>query len=195
MTFGPRRAGAMAARNSRHRSAAMGSAPLKITRTRDRSSDATRSRVVRSQVVHVAEVRRARHAHPVLATPSRATGRGVARTATVGMSQWSTSREQGRQVKADQAHVVRQRHPRQARVVVAHAHALGDRVDVGREVAVREDHALGLAGRARRELDERDVVAARRDARCRDSRRPRCRRGTRCASRGARASARPLSAA
>ena len=41
ITFGASRAGASAATKSRHRSAAIGSAPLKMMRTRDRSSSAT----------------------------------------------------------------------------------------------------------------------------------------------------------
>ena len=41
ITFGARRAGASAARKSRHRSGAIGSAPLKMMRTADRSRFAT----------------------------------------------------------------------------------------------------------------------------------------------------------
>src|SRR6478752_5669155 len=61
------------------------------------------------------------------------------------------------QVKADEAHVMGQGHPREAHVVLREAPHLGGAVVVGQEVAMREHDAFGFAGRAGGELDERRV--------------------------------------
>ena len=123
ITLGASRAGASAATNSRQRSAAIGSAPLKITRTRDRSSAAARSGSCDPQVMHVAEIGRARHGDAMLARlrdPQPGPPHEQRRRHEPVIDVF----EQRRQVEADQPHVVRERHPRQARVVVARAHAL-----------------------------------------------------------------------
>jgi len=61
-------------------------------------------------------------------------------------------------VHADEAHVVRQRHPREVRVVFAPVRRLTRTARVLENVVVREDDAFRLAGRAGRELDERGVA-------------------------------------
>ncbi len=114
-------------------------------------------RIVRLQVVHIAEVRRTGDRHPVFAD--------------LGQPQAGPPHEERRrhqpvfgasdhrhQVKADESHVVRQRHPRQAGIRRCGADTRTNGVDVGHQVAVREHYALGLAGRAGRILDESDVV-------------------------------------
>ena len=63
---------------------------------------------------------------------------------------------------ADQPHVVRQGHPRQADVLVGVAHRLGGAAQVVDQVGVGEHDALGRAGRARRILDEGHVLRAHR---------------------------------
>ena len=61
--------------------------------------------------------------------------------------------------EADQAHVVEEGQPAHAAVLLVALQALAhDGVGVVREVAVRDDDALGHAGRARGELDEAGVV-------------------------------------
>jgi len=67
---------------------------------------------------------------------------------------------------ADQAHVVVQRQPADEHVGRPGADRRARHADVGQQVGVREHHALGLAGAARRVLQQRGVVrAARRGGR------------------------------
>ena len=65
------------------------------------------------------------------------------------------------QMKADQAHVMRQRHPRQADVILTNIDRGADAGDVGHQIGVREHHALGMAGRAGGELDEGHIFRTR----------------------------------
>jgi hypothetical protein len=65
------------------------------------------------------------------------------------------------QERPDEAHVVVERQPADRDVGAADLQRLPDRVHVGDEVLVREQHALGEAGRAARVLDERGVVGRR----------------------------------
>ena len=67
-------------------------------------------------------------------------------------------RDKRRQVKANQAHVMRERHPAETAVSFGELDALRDRGDVREQIAVGEGDAFGLAGRTRRILDEGYVV-------------------------------------
>ena len=64
-------------------------------------------------------------------------------------------------VKADETHVVRQRHPRDADVVFGEVRHLGRAAGVCENVVMRQHDALGLAGGAGGELDEGDVIRLR----------------------------------
>ena len=116
--------------------------------------------VVRLQIVLVSEVGRTGNADPMLAGLGEPQA-GPAHEKRRRHQPVVDAREQWRQVKSDEAHVVRQWHPRQARIMGARSDRAGDRVDVGCQIAVRQDHALRLAGGAGRELNERDVVGRR----------------------------------
>ncbi len=152
-------AGASRVRNSSHSSTEIGSAPLKMRRTADRSSPSHRPLAEHLQVMSVAEIRRAQegraHARgegePQQRPADEQLGRHEVRVHAVGEHE---------EVKADQAHVVGERHPRQAHVVLGEARRLGRAVSVGEDVAVGEHDALRLAGRAGGELDESDVGRA-----------------------------------
>ncbi len=67
------------------------------------------------------------------------------------------------QVIADQAHVVRQRHPAQALVVLVPAGPLDDGANIGAQVPVRQHDAFRVARRTRRVLDECGVIRRRRE--------------------------------
>ena len=60
--------------------------------------------------------------------------------------------------EADQSHVVGERHPTQDHVVGAVVIDGGGAIRVRDQVLVRQHYALGLAGRAGRELNEREVA-------------------------------------
>ena len=62
-------------------------------------------------------------------------------------------------MKADEAHVVGQRHPRQGDFMFAEIRAGADGIDVGQHVGMGQHHAFGVASRAGRELDEGRVLA------------------------------------
>ncbi len=61
------------------------------------------------------------------------------------------------QVKAYESHVMGERHPRQADIVLVETRSLSRAPPVGDDVAVREHDAFGLARRTGGKLDERDV--------------------------------------
>jgi hypothetical protein len=65
------------------------------------------------------------------------------------------------EMEADQPHVVGERHPGETDVILREPRRLRRAARVGDDVAVRQHHALGLAGRARGELDEGDVLGRR----------------------------------
>ena len=60
--------------------------------------------------------------------------------------------------RADQAHVVVQRQPRDADVVAGHLEGLAEGADVGEQVGVRQRHALRRARAPRRVLDQRQRI-------------------------------------
>jgi hypothetical protein len=63
--------------------------------------------------------------------------------------------------EADEAHVVVERQPRDAAILGRRAQPVEhDRVAVHAQVLVRDHHALGPRGRARGELEEREILAA-----------------------------------
>jgi len=64
---------------------------------------------------------------------------------------------------ADQPHVVSQWHPRHGNVAVVAPGCLGDTACIREDVAVRQHHALGVAGRAGGILDEGGVAGSRAD--------------------------------
>ena len=73
----------------------------------------------------------------------------------------NVSHSSGRRMKADQSHVVGQRHPGEADVIRRELCRFDHAACVGDDVAVRQHHAFRLAGRAGGELDERDIVRPR----------------------------------
>ena len=108
----------------------------------------------RAQAMPVAEVRRTGQRHALLGGPlqpqQRSTHEQVGRhqvLAHAGIHH--------HQVEADQPHVVRERHPAERNVLLAEPGRLRRAFGIGQDVAVGQHHALGLAGGARRELDER----------------------------------------
>ena len=66
------------------------------------------------------------------------------------------------QVKADQSHVVRERHPAQSLIVGIPVGALDDSADVDAEVTVGKADPFGIARGAGRVLNERDIFGCRR---------------------------------
>ena len=111
------------------------------------------------EVMAVAEVRRARDRRAVAAGEGRPQQRPPDEQIRRHVIDLHAVAEH-EQVKADQAHVVGERHPAQRDILRREArYAAGARA-VGEDVAVGQDDALRLARRARRELDEGDVVGA-----------------------------------
>ena len=140
----------------RQSSAEIGSAPLKIRRTADRSScrrasarAASGSAGSRSSASTAPSPHPARQLEPEQ-RPAREQLGAHDRVARAGGEHV--------EVKADQAHVVRQGHPAQGHVTVRIRGRLDDRGDVRAQVAVRQQHALGIAGRARGILDEGEAI-------------------------------------
>ncbi len=67
------------------------------------------------------------------------------------------------QVVADQSHIVSQRHPAEAAIVIDPAGRLDDRAHVCTQVGMRQAHALRVAGRPGRVLDECEIARRRVD--------------------------------
>ena len=113
------------------------------------------------QKVPVAEIRRAED-RCLLFTGLREPQLGAAHECRGRHQVVRNVHDERRQVKADQSHVVRQRHPAQPAVRFGEVDALRDRGNIREQIVVGERHAFRLAGRARRVLDERDVIGHRR---------------------------------
>ena len=64
-------------------------------------------------------------------------------------------------METDKPHVVRQGHPAQRLIVFIPVESLDDGTDVDAQVAVRQDNAFRVAGRARGILDKADIVGLR----------------------------------
>ena len=109
------------------------------------------------QVMHVAEVRRAGDRRRDARWPWPSTARAAARTAP-SASASARRRPPAAPGGSRSAPCRASGHPRQAGIAFGGADPGRDGVDVGHQVAMREHDALGLAGRPRRILDERDVV-------------------------------------
>ena len=147
----------MRSRNSPASSTEIGSAPLKIIRTRDKVHALERLFAERAQEMAVAEVRRAGDRGTFLGGELHPQQRAA--DEQVGRHQeLPDARVHHEQVEADQAHVVRQRHPAERDVLLGESGPLPGALGVGEDVAVGQYDSLGLAGRAGRELDERRLV-------------------------------------
>ena len=109
------------------------------------------------EAVAVAEVRRARDGDAPGGRPLEPE-QGAAHEQVGGHQVLPDAGVHHHEVEADQAHVVRERHPAERDVLFAETRRLRRTLRVRQDVAVGEHHALGFAGRTRRELDERSLV-------------------------------------
>ena len=114
-------------------------------------------RLVLLEVVLIAEIGRTQHRGAAPARQFQPQQR-PAREQIGAHDQVAHAASQHVQMKADQAHVVRQRHPAQGDVAVSERRGFANRTDIRADIAVAQHHALGLAGGTGGELNESDIV-------------------------------------